>query len=237
MPTAMPPEPLTSRLGNFARQHGRLGVPFVVGGDEVDRIELEVFEHLRREGRQAGFGVPHGGRRQAGDRAEVALLVDQHVPHVPILGHADERGVDDAFAVRMVVTARVAGDLRALHAARAGREIQVVHRHQNPPLRGLEAVAHVGQRPAHDHAHRVREVALLELVFDRQVDQPRGNRLCLRIFGRGGIIRTGGHKQILSTFGEPASAGGTDNLTQRRRGRGGKAIGNRGRTLMNADGG
>ena len=30
----------------------------------------------------------------------------------------------------------------------------------------LEAVAHVGQRPGHDHAHRVIEVAHPHLVFD-----------------------------------------------------------------------
>ena len=118
-------------------QNGRLGVPFVVRGDEVDRIELEVFEHRRRERRQAGFGVPHGGGRQAGDRAEIALLVDQHAPHVPVLGHADERRVDDAFAVRMVITAGVAGNLRTFHAAGAGREVEVVHRHENAALRRL----------------------------------------------------------------------------------------------------
>ncbi len=121
--------------------------------------------------RHAGFGIPHGGRRQAGDRAEVALLVDQHVPHVPFLGHADQRGIDDAFAVRMIVTAGVAGDFRALHAAGAGREVQVVHRDQNAPLRGLQPVAHVGQRPADDDAHGVRQVAVLQLLLDRQLDQ------------------------------------------------------------------
>ena len=33
-------------------------------------------------------------------------------------------------------------------------------------MNGLEAVAHVGQGPAHDHAHRVVEVGLLHLVLD-----------------------------------------------------------------------
>ena len=199
------------QVRKLRRQHGRLGVPLVVGGHEVDRVELQVLEHHRRERRHAGFGVPHGGRRQAGDRAEVALLVDQHVPHVPFLGHADQRGIDDAFAVRMVVAAGVAGDLGALHAAGAGREVQVVHRHQNPPLRRLQPVAHVGQRPADDHAHRVRQVAVLQLVFDRQIDQPQGDGLLLRVFGRGGIGRIGRTQaspfrrdRRRGRFGEPA---------------------------------
>ncbi len=134
------------QVGIFGRQDDGLQVAFVVGGDEVDRVELQVFEEHRREGGHAGFGVPHGGRGEAGDRAEVSLLVDQGVSHVPFLGHADERGVDDGFAVRMVVTAGVAGDLGAFDAGGAGREVEVVHRHEDAALRGLETVAHVGQR-------------------------------------------------------------------------------------------
>ncbi len=141
----------------------------------VDRVELEVLQHQRGDGRQAGLGIPHGRRRQARDRAEVALLIDQHVAHVPFLGHAHQGGIDDAFAVGMVVAAGVAGDFGALHPAGPRREVQVVHGDQDAPLRGLQAVAHVGQRPADDHAHGVRQVALLQLVFDGLLDDPAGH--------------------------------------------------------------
>ena len=136
----------------------------------VHRVELEVLEHQRGDGRQAGLGISHGRRRQARDRAEVALLVDQHVAHVPFLGHADQGGIDDAFAVGMIVAAGVAGDLGALDPAGPRRQVQVVHGDQDAPLRGLQAVAHVGQRPADDHAHRVRQIAVLQLVFDGPFD-------------------------------------------------------------------
>ena len=53
-----------------------------------------------------------------------------------------------------------------LLVAAVGAEAEVVHRHEDAPLRRLEAVAHVRQRPADDDAHRVVEVAILELVFD-----------------------------------------------------------------------
>ena len=159
------------QVGELRRQHRRFGAPLVVGRHEVDRVELDVLEHQCGDRRHAGFGISHGRGRQAGDRAEVALLVDQHVPHVPFLGHADQRGIDHAFAVRVIIAARIAGDLGALHAAGAGREVQIVHRHQDPPLRRLEPVAHVGQCAADDHAHGVSQIAVFQLVFDRQVDQ------------------------------------------------------------------
>ena len=141
---------------------------------------------MRGDGRHAGFGVSHGRRRQAGDRAEVSLLVDQHVAHVPLLGHADQGGIDHALAVRMIVAAGVAGDLRALDPAGPRREVQVVHGHQDPPLRGLQPVAHVGQRPADDHAHRVGQIAALELVLDGHFEQPAGG---LNVAAGGGGFR------------------------------------------------
>ncbi len=151
--------PVDQQVGELRRQHRGLQPPLVVGGDIVDRVELEVLQHERGDGREAGLGIPHGRRRQARDRAEVALLIDQHVAHVPFLGHAHQGGIDDAFAVGMVVAAGVAGDFGALHPARPRREVQVVHGDQDAALRGLQAVAHVGQRAADDHAHGVRQVA------------------------------------------------------------------------------
>ena len=180
-----------------ARQHDRLGVPLIVGGDEIDGVELEVVEHEGGDRREPCLGVSHRGRGQAGDRAEVALLVDQHVPHVPFLGHADERRIDHALAVRMVVAAGVARDLGALHPGRARGEVEIVHGDENPPLRRLEAVAHVRERPAHDHAHRVREVAILELLFDRELDEPSA----------GGVDQVTGRTGRTGRVGRPIPGG------------------------------
>jgi hypothetical protein len=100
-------------------------------------VSSDVVHHQRGDGRHARVRIPHCGGGQTGDRTEVPLLVDQHVAHVPFLRHADERRIDHAFAVRVVVTAGVAGDLRTLHAGRAGREVQVVHGDENAALRRL----------------------------------------------------------------------------------------------------
>ena len=164
--------PVDHQVREAARQHHRLGVALVVGRDEVDRVEFEVVEHHRRDRREPGLRVPHGGGGQAGNRAKVALLVDEHMPHVPFLGHADERRIDHALTVRMIVAAGVARDFGTLHAGRARREIQVVHGNQNPPLGGFQAVADIGQGSRNDHAHRVGQIAVLEFLLDRLLDQP-----------------------------------------------------------------
>jgi len=162
--------PVDQQVGELRRQHGRLGAAAVIRGNVVDRVLLQIVEQRGGNARQAGLGVPHGRRRQARDRTEVSLLVDQHRPHVPLLGHPHERRVDHGLAVRMVITAGVTRNLGTLHAARSRPEVQVVHGDQNPPLRRLQPVAHIGQRPADNHAHGVCQVGLFQFVFDRLVD-------------------------------------------------------------------
>ena len=127
---------------------------------------FEVGQHLGADGRQPGLGVTMGGGRQAGDGAEIALRMHQAIAHVPVLGHAHQRRIDRLIAVRMVALHRLADDAGAL-AGRAGRaEAEVVHGHEDAPLRRFEAVAHVGQGPTDDDAHGVGEVAVLQLVGD-----------------------------------------------------------------------
>ena len=76
------------------RQHDRLLGAAVVVGHEVDRVHVEIAQHLRRQAGQARLGVPHGGGRVVVDRAEVPLAVDQRVAHREVLGETDEGVVD-----------------------------------------------------------------------------------------------------------------------------------------------
>ena len=72
-------------------------------GEEVDRVLVDVGEHLLGDGGQPRFRVAHGRRRVVVDAAEVALAVDQRVAQREVLGQADQRVVDRAVAVGVVV--------------------------------------------------------------------------------------------------------------------------------------
>ena len=69
--------------------------------------------------------------------------------------------------MRVVVGHHVADDPRALHERAVGPHVGVVHRPQDAALHRLQAVAHVGQRARHDHAHRVLEERGLHLFHQR----------------------------------------------------------------------
>ena len=124
--------------------------------------------------RQPAFGVAHRRRRIAVDRAEIALPVDQRQAHGEVLRHAHQRVVDRLVAVRVVFAHHVADDARRLHVLLVGRVPLLVHRVEDAPVHRLEAVARVGQRARHDHAHGVIEIGALHLVRDRHGPDIRG---------------------------------------------------------------
>ena len=151
----------------LGRQNGRLAVGLVVVRPEVDGVLVDVAEQRIRGLREARFGVAHRRGRIAIHRAEVALAVDQHEAHREVLGHAHQGVVDGVLAVRVVLAHHVADDARALARRPAVVVAALAHGVEDPPMDRLEAVAHVRQRPRHDHAHGVIEVGALHLLLDR----------------------------------------------------------------------
>ncbi len=166
MPTAMPPEPLTSRLGTRDGSTVRLALLAVVVGDEIDRLLVDVGQQLGRRSCQAALGVAHGRRVVAVDRAEVALAVDQRVAQREVLRHAHQRVVDRRVAVRVVLAEHVADHARALDVGPVPDVVGLVHGEEHAPVHRLEAVAHVRQRAPDDHAHGVVEVRAAHLLFE-----------------------------------------------------------------------
>ena len=150
------------------RQDRRLLRVAVVVVLEVDGVLLDVAHHLERERSHLRLGVPRGGRAVVAGRAEVALAERERVAQAPRLHEAHERVVDRRVAVRVELAHDVADDARALRERLVGAVAAVVHRVDHAAVHGLEAVAHVGQRTAHDDAHRVVEVRPLHLEL--QVD-------------------------------------------------------------------
>ena len=145
-------------IGKARRQHHRLALGIVVIGLEVDGVLVEVLDQRPGHAVKPHFGVTHGRRRIAVDRAEIALPVDQRQAHGKILRHAHQRVVDRLVAVRMVFADHVADDAGRLAVRLVPLVAVLVHRVEDAPMHRLEPVARIRQRPRHDHAHGVIEV-------------------------------------------------------------------------------
>ena len=162
-------------VGHARRQDAGLLEPIVEVGDEVDGVLVEIGQQLHRDRRELGLGVTVRRGGIALDGAEVSLPVHQRIAQREILHHAHERVVHALVAVRVILAEHVADDGRALLVRAARHQSELVHRVQHAPMHRLEAVAHVGQCARHDHAHRVVDERLPDLV----VDQARKNAFAI----------------------------------------------------------
>ncbi len=147
-------------------QHDRLGHGFIVIGLKVDRLLVQIFEHLVRDLRHAHFGVAHGRGRVAVHRSEVALAVDQGVAHGKVLGHAHDGVVHGHVAVGVVFTNHVTDDARRFFVRLVVVVSEFAHREKHAAMNRFEAIAHVGQRAPDDHAHGIIEIGFFHLPLD-----------------------------------------------------------------------
>ena len=142
----------------------------------VDRVLFDALHQQARDVGQARLGVAVGGGVIAVDVAEIALPFDQRITRGEVLREAHKGLVDRLVAVRMERAHDVADDLGAFLERGAGIEPEDVHAVEDAAMHGLEAVARVGQRPAHDGRERIGEIALFERIAQVDVDRRRGRR-------------------------------------------------------------
>ena len=132
----------------------------------VNRVLLNVGEHLARHLGHPGLGITVGGRGVAVNRTKVALAVNQRIPQAEILRQADHRVIHARVAVRVEGTQHRADGIGRFPVGVAGVVAADVHRIQDAPVHRLQAVAHIGQRAGDDDRHRIVQERGLNLFFD-----------------------------------------------------------------------
>ena len=154
------------QVRDLGGENQRLLERIVVVRPHVHRFLVQVHQHLVGHLRHADFGVAHGRRGVAVDGAEVPLAVHHRVAERKVLGHPDDGVVGGGIAVGMVLADHVADHAGRLLVRLVPVVPHVVHGIEAAPVHRLEAVPHVGERPADDDAHGVVHVGLLHFVFD-----------------------------------------------------------------------
>ena len=151
------------QVGESGREHPGLPPALVEVGVPVHGVLFNVPEHLVGDFGESCLGVAVGGGGVAVHGAEVTVAVHQHVAHGKVLGQTHQSVVHRRVAVGMIPAQHIAHAGGGLFKGPVGGEVVLVHGVENTPVDGLQAVPHVGQRPAHDNGHGVLDVRLLHL--------------------------------------------------------------------------
>jgi hypothetical protein len=102
-------------VGEAGGQDGRLLLLAVVIVLEIDRVLVDIGQHVGRGRGHPHLGVAHGRGVVAVHGAEVALAVQKRQRHGEILRHPHQRVIDRAVAMGVVLAHHVAhgrADLR-----------------------------------------------------------------------------------------------------------------------------
>ena len=161
-----PARTIDKQVGITGWQNHRLMLGPVIIGLEIDGFLIEIFQQAHSGAGQTHFGVTHRGGGIAIHRTEIALPVNQRQTHREALCHTHQRVIDRLVTMGMVFTDHVTDDTRRFAIGLVGRVAVFIHRIENAPMHGLQAVAHIGERTRHDHAHRVIKIAALHLIRD-----------------------------------------------------------------------
>ncbi len=182
-PDRDPPRAVDQQVRELPGQHPRLLVLLVVIRLKIDRVELDVLEHLGRDRAELGLRVPHRRRRQTVNAAEIALR------RSPASAANSTTGPFASASDKS--SSRRAGDTASSSRRRCPRTCSSRRRGSSPRSRiatrirrcdGLSPSRTSGKRPADDHGHRVIEIAFLELFLDVQ---GRCRKVCFRRRNRG----------------------------------------------------
>ena len=151
-------------IGQQVREGGGQNLGFFVltveGGPKIDRILVHTLQHGGCDMGQPGLGVAVGGSAIAVDIAEVPLAVDQRITQRKILRRADQRVIDRLVAMGVILADHIADDPGRFLVTLRGVQLELAHRPEQPPVHRFQPVAGIGQRPVHDGAQRIGEVAV-----------------------------------------------------------------------------
>ena len=151
------------KVGETAGQHPGLFPGLVEVGVPVDRIFVNIPEHLIGELRHSCLGVAVSSGGVAVHGAEVAVTVHQHIAHGKVLGKTDHGVVNRAVAMGMVLTKHVTDAGGGLLKGLVGCQTAFIHSIKDAAVDGLQTVTDVRQGTTHDNAHAVLNVCLLHL--------------------------------------------------------------------------
>ena len=142
-------------------QHNRLMFRAIIVGLEVYRPLVEVGQKRFGGLEHPHFGVAHGRRHIAVDRAEIALTIDQNHAHREGLRHTDHGVIDGRVTVRVIFTDHVTDDAGRLAIGPRRAIALLVHGKEDAAVHRLEAVSRVWQGAADNHTHRIVEIGAL----------------------------------------------------------------------------
>ena len=154
------------QVGEAGGQYDRLLALLIEIRLEIDRVFLDIRQHVVCQLGHAGLGVTVSCRRVAVHGTEVAVTVDQRIVQRERLRHTHHRVINRCVTVRMVAAEHITDGRCRLAVGLIRGQAVLVHGVQDAAVYRLEAVAHIRQRAADNNTHCIVDITFLHLAFE-----------------------------------------------------------------------
>ena len=157
---------IDQQIGVFRRQNRWFQLGFIIIGDEINSVTVNITEQVFSNPGEARFRVAHCGWRVTIDRPEIALPVHQPDTHGKFLRHAHHAFINRAIAVGVIITHDIT-DNPGGFAVRLGPVITALHhRIENAAMNRLKPVTNIGESAGNDDAHCVIQIGFPHFLGD-----------------------------------------------------------------------
>ena len=157
---------IDQQIGKSSGKNCGLALGVVVVVLKIDGVVFQVLQKCIGNFLKPDLCITHRRGRVAIHRAEIALAIDQRLPHGEVLHHADEGIVNGLVAVRMVFTDHVTDDARRFAIGLIPLIARLMHRVQDAAVHRLQPIPDIRKRARNNYAHRVIEIGALHFVGD-----------------------------------------------------------------------
>ena len=143
------------KIGITAGEYSGFLFRFIKVRYEIYRIFIDIGQHLHGNLGKPGLCITHGGRAVAVLGTEVSVSVNQRISCGPLLGHINQRPVNGAVAVGMVLTHGIADDTGALSVRLIRTVVQLYHGIQYPSLYRFQTISDVRKGTGGNNTHGI----------------------------------------------------------------------------------
>ena len=148
------------KIGITGGKHYRLSLRLVKVRLKINRILIDISQHLHGYLAETGFRVPHRRGSVAVYGTKVPVAVYQRISGGPVLSHIYKSAVNRTVAVGMIFTHGIADDTGAFTVRFIRAVIQLDHGIQNSSLHWLQSVPYIRKSAGRDNTHGIVDIRL-----------------------------------------------------------------------------
>ena len=160
---------IQENVWHCCRQHDRLLLCTIEVVAEINRILLNIGQHLNANLVHAGLSIARCCWLITVHRTEVTLTLNERIAHLPRLSKVHHRHINRRITMWVVFTHYFTDDTRGLNSSMWSLPAVLIHCIQDTAVNRLQTIAYIWKRTINQDRHRIAKETILHHILNRQL--------------------------------------------------------------------